>query len=94
MEFQDRKLVCQDCGKEFIFSASDQKFYHEKVFQDPKRCPACRQAKKQAKANPKMYEIVCSQCGEKGLVPFEPKNPEGLLCEKCFREQRNSRQNK
>jgi len=90
MEFKDETLVCQDCGKEFVFSAADQKFFQEKGFQSPKRCPDCRQAKKMAKANPTMYDIVCSKCGEKGQVPFKPNNPEGLLCEKCFREKNES----
>ena len=29
--YQDETLVCRDCGKEFIFSASEQAFYAEKV---------------------------------------------------------------
>lgn len=85
MEFKDEKLVCQDCGKEFIFSAADQQFFQEKGYQPPKRCPDCRKAKKAQRSDQK-YEITCSKCGEKGYVPFQPRNPEGLLCEKCFRE--------
>ena len=88
MEFKDEKLTCQDCGKEFIFKAEDQKFFQEKGFQAPKRCPECREAKKQARSQRQTYEIICSKCGEKGTVPFKPQNPEGLLCEKCFRESR------
>ena len=33
MEFQDKTLVCKDCGKEFIFSAGEQAFYAEKGFE-------------------------------------------------------------
>ena len=88
MEFKDEKLVCQDCGKEFDFTASDQKFFQEKGYQPPKRCPDCRKAKRDERGTRQMFEIVCSKCGEKGQVPFKPKNPEGLLCEKCFRESR------
>ncbi|MCX6806539.1 MAG: zinc-ribbon domain-containing protein [Candidatus Berkelbacteria bacterium] len=89
MELKDQNLVCQDCGKEFVFTANDQKFFEEKGYQPPKRCPDCRKAKKQAKSSGQKYEITCSKCGEKGYVPFEPKNPEGLLCENCFRESRD-----
>lgn len=43
--YQDETLVCRDCGKEFIFSASEQAFYAEKGFQNkPRRCPECRAA--------------------------------------------------
>lgn len=28
--YQDEKLVCEDCGAEFIFTAGEQEFYAEK----------------------------------------------------------------
>ena len=41
--FEDKTLVCKDCGAEFIFSAGEQEFYAEKGFQnEPIRCKACR----------------------------------------------------
>ncbi len=30
--YQDEKLVCEDCGAEFIFTAGEQEFYAEKVW--------------------------------------------------------------
>ncbi len=49
-EFQDETIVCQDCGKEFVFTAGEQAFYKEKGLQNkPKRCRECRQKRKQAK---------------------------------------------
>ena len=37
--FQDKTLVCKDCGAEFVFSAGEQEFYAEKGFQnEPIRC--------------------------------------------------------
>ncbi|OVE75264.1 hypothetical protein BVX98_07940 [bacterium F11] len=38
----DRKLVCEDCKKPFIFDAGEQRFFKAKGFTDPKRCPRCR----------------------------------------------------
>ena len=39
----DKTLVCQDCGKEFIFTEGEQAFYKEKGFDnEPKRCVECR----------------------------------------------------
>ena len=47
--YQDETLVCVECGKEFIFSAGEQAFYAEKGYTNkPKRCKACRDAKKNA----------------------------------------------
>ncbi len=32
--YEDKTLVCKDCGKEFIFTAGEQEFYAEKGFQN------------------------------------------------------------
>ena len=42
---EDKTLTCV-CGEEFIFTAGEQKFYEEKGFTPPKRCPDCRAKKK------------------------------------------------
>ena len=45
---EDKKIICKDCGKEFIFTVGEQEFYKEKGFEnEPVRCPECRKAKKQ-----------------------------------------------
>ena len=31
--YQDKTLVCRDCGAEFVFTAGEQEFYAEKGFQ-------------------------------------------------------------
>ena len=47
MEFEDKTLVCQDCGNEFVFTAGEQEFYKEKgLDNEPKRCVECRRARK------------------------------------------------
>ena len=47
MEFQDKVIVCEDCGKEFTHTAEDQQKYAERGFaSEPKRCRDCRQARK------------------------------------------------
>ena len=41
--FEDKTLVCRECGAEFVFTASEQQFYAEKGFQnEPGRCTAGR----------------------------------------------------
>lgn len=42
----DKKIKCQDCGEDFIFTERDQIFYQEKGFEPPKRCKLCRNARK------------------------------------------------
>jgi CxxC-x17-CxxC domain-containing protein len=44
--YNDRTITCADCGQEFIFSASEQQFYADRGFSDPRRCPTDRQARK------------------------------------------------
>lgn len=51
-EYNDITLTCKDCGKEFVFTAGEQKFYDEKGFTNqPQRCKECRDAKKQNRNN-------------------------------------------
>ena len=47
----DRTMTCADCGQEFSFSASEQQFYTDRGFSDPRRCPSCRAQRKQARGN-------------------------------------------
>jgi hypothetical protein len=45
--FEDQTRTCVDCEQEFIWTAGEQEFFHEKGFADPpKRCKECRQARK------------------------------------------------
>ena len=52
MSFEDKTLVCRDCGNEFVFTAGEQEFYVQKGFtNEPQRCRDCRQARKQRSAS-------------------------------------------
>ena len=84
--FEDKTLVCKDCGEEFIFTAGEQEFYAEKGFQnDPQRCKACRDARKRnGKGAREMFTTVCAECGGEAKVPFEPKNDQPVYCSACF----------
>lgn len=49
MEKQDIKIVCKDCGQEFLFTVGEQNFYEEKgLTNQPVRCKECRAKKKAA----------------------------------------------
>lgn len=44
---EDKTLICEECGQEFVFTAGEQEFYKEKGFDnEPKRCKDCRDKKK------------------------------------------------
>ncbi|HEV2339983.1 MAG TPA: zinc-ribbon domain containing protein [Patescibacteria group bacterium] len=99
MQYQDQNLTCVDCGKQFVWTASEQEFYAKKGFTNaPKRCPECRSAKKNRMGDNgggyhtggqrQLYEITCAECGKKDTVPFQPKGDRPVLCRDCFRKQK------
>jgi len=94
LAFQDKTLTCKDCGKEFVWTASEQEFYASKGFQNaPVRCPEDRAAKRArmdegGRGPRQMFEITCSNCGKKDMVPFQPRGDRPVLCSDCFRKQR------
>ena len=87
--YEDKTLVCKDCGNEFVFSAGEQEFYAEKGFEiEPQRCKECRDNRKNTlKQSRIMYEIVCAECGKVDKVPFEPRNDKPVYCSECFSKQ-------
>ena len=88
--YEDQTLKCEDCGKEFIFSAGEQEFYAQKgLVNIPKRCPDCRKARRQ-KSRRKMYDAVCSACGAQTKVPFKPSGEREVLCKECFQKKKEA----
>jgi CxxC-x17-CxxC domain-containing protein len=47
--YSDKTLTCADCGQEFTFTASEQDFYAQRGFSEPRRCPSCRASRKAAR---------------------------------------------
>ena len=92
--FEDKTLVCRECGNEFIFTASEQQFYADKGFQnEPGRCKACRDKRKAAnggfgRSDRPMYDVVCAECGQPTQVPFQPRGDRPVYCRDCFEKQR------
>jgi hypothetical protein len=46
--YSDKTLSCADCSQEFVFTASEQDFYAQRGFTEPRRCPGCRASRKAA----------------------------------------------
>ena len=84
--YQDKTLVCKDCGKEFTFTAGEQAFYAERGFEnEPQRCKPCRDARKnQAKPAKEYFTTTCANCGKEARVPFRPREDRPVLCSECF----------
>jgi CxxC-x17-CxxC domain-containing protein len=52
MSFQEKSIPCSDCGVTFAFTVEEQEFFQSKGYtNEPKRCPTCRQARKEAQGN-------------------------------------------
>ena len=49
--YNDRTLTCADCGNEFSFSSSEQQFYADRGFTEPRRCASCRASRKAARGD-------------------------------------------
>ena len=47
--YNDKNLTCADCGQEFVFTASEQDFYSQRNFTEPRRCSSCRASRKAAR---------------------------------------------
>lgn len=98
MEFQDKVLKCVDCGADFVFTAGEQLFFHDKQFKnEPKRCKACKSKRITVLGAAPSHgsvkvetKAVCSQCGKETTVPFKPTQGRPVFCRECFQERRHA----
>ena len=88
--YEDKTLVCKECGNEFVFTAGEQEFYAERGFQnEPQRFKSFLDARKNAARFPREYfTAVCASCGVEAKVPFEPKSDRPVYCSACFAKMR------
>jgi CxxC-x17-CxxC domain-containing protein len=49
--YNDKTLTCADCGQQYVFTASEQDFYAQRGFSEPRRCASCRASRKAARGN-------------------------------------------
>jgi CxxC-x17-CxxC domain-containing protein len=99
MEFQDKALKCVDCNADFVFTAGEQLFFHDKQFKnEPKRCKNCKAKRAQALGLPQSggnyqrieTKAVCSGCQRETTVPFKPTQGRPVFCRECFQQQRKT----
>ena len=91
MAISDRNLTCVECGSSFVFTIGEQEFFASRGYtNEPKRCPDCRSARKNAQrgghgGGPReMHPVVCAQCGIDTTVPFVPRGDRPVYCSDCF----------
>ena len=95
-EYQDRPIRCVDCNENFIWTAGEQVFFHDKGLKnEPKRCKPCKQAKNERLAAIAAAQtsgvrqrievsVQCAQCGQQTTVPFYPSQGRPVYCRSCF----------
>jgi len=100
-EYQDRPIRCVDCNENFIWTAGEQVFFHDKGLKnEPKRCKPCKQAKNERLAAIAAAQssgvrqrievsVQCAQCGQQTTVPFYPSQGRPVYCRSCFLAGRN-----
>jgi CxxC-x17-CxxC domain-containing protein len=91
VSYTDRALVCNDCGREFTFTAGEQEFHASKGFTNPPgRCPDCRAARKRERNSGGSYsssygggsyggqrEMFTATCASCGNEARVPFQPRG-----------------
>ena len=95
-DFQDRVLKCIDCGADFVFTAGEQHFFHDKNFKnEPKRCKNCKNKRLAVLGAPPGQAYAktetrtsCSNCGKETTVPFRPTQGRPVFCRECFQQRR------
>lgn len=95
---QDKVLTCADCSQEFTFTATEQQFYADRQFSEPRRCASCRAIRKAQRGDGngsgygrgerEMFSATCSNCGREARVPFQPSGSKPVYCSDCFQSQR------
>lgn len=104
MSYTDKTLTCSDCGATFTFSASEQELFAQRGYtHEPRRCTACRETRKSQRTGDtgsgggfgdrprrEMFEAVCASCGQKAMVPFQPRGNKPVYCGDCYRKVQQS----
>jgi len=91
--FEDKNLICKECGNEFVFTAGEQEFYAEKGFEnEPTRCKECRDARKRGgNRERELFETTCAECGGIARLPFRPREDgRPVYCSDCFARQKEN----
>ena len=90
----DVEITCAECGTAFPFTEREQEYYTERNLSQPKRCKACRDARRAnfggggrgSGGERQRFEITCDQCGKTDNVPFKPRAEDLFSAANAFRQ--------
>ncbi len=89
--YADKVLTCSDCSQEFTFTSSEQDFYAQRGFTEPRRCSSCRASRKAARGDSGGYGSGSSYSsgssyGGYGSRDRGPREMFSATCSSCGRE--------
>jgi CxxC-x17-CxxC domain-containing protein len=90
-----QSIACSQCGELFVFTDAERAFFDSKGLLPPKRCKACRAARKSqgraSRPGPErpLWEATCTGCGAPASVPFEPQAGRDVFCARCWHARRD-----
>jgi CxxC-x17-CxxC domain-containing protein len=80
----DKTLTCADCSQSFTFTASEQDFFAERGFTEPRRCPSCRASRKASRGSDSSYGGGSSSYGGGGGGSYgAPRGPREMFAATC-----------
>jgi CxxC-x17-CxxC domain-containing protein len=82
--YGDKTLVCADCNQEFVFTGSEQQFFADRQFSEPRRCPACRAIRKASRGDSGGYSNGGGYSS--GGYDRGPREMHSATCASCGRE--------
>jgi CxxC-x17-CxxC domain-containing protein len=87
----DKTLTCVDCQQEFSFTASEQQFYADRQFSEPRRCSSCRATRKASRGDSgggQGYGSGQGYGGDQGSRSYDrgPREMFDATCASCNRE--------
>ena len=84
--YQEKTLICRSCGAAFVFGSGEQEFFaRHGLLNEPKHCPDCRRARREAAKKGGPVEVFCASCGTATVVPFVPRGDKPIFCRECLR---------
>ena len=87
MGFTDKWLICADCGRQFLWDAGEQAWYHARQLgNQPRHCKSCRERRRDERLHSLRHysKVNCQRCGSPTYVPFVPLGTKPIYCRTCY----------
>lgn len=86
--FADVTLLCKECGRPFIFTAKEQRFFVQQGFEHvPTRCADCRRLARDKREKGRQFaSLKCRITGKIGRLPIEVDDPTDAYTAEAFEE--------